>query len=202
MVREADAGRCGFLITSLASDASATPGDASAPDGLEGGVVALSSVVRVNGPFAGAIRRAIGDAWIAESYARAAETSALVAAPVVTLAGDVFRGPHLVSGGGHAGARGILETKREIKELRERIRSDRDLLARLAQETTELEATIAQATGAIGALNAELHKQEKVVVGHDAQLQHAADEERRLAQKAEQLTRERRQAEEERDALD
>ena len=34
------------------------------PDGL----VALSSVVRVNGPFAGAIRQAIGDAWIAPSY--------------------------------------------------------------------------------------------------------------------------------------
>ena len=203
VVREADAGRCGFLITSLASNA-----QPAFEGGAADGLVPLSSVVRVNGRFADAIRSAIGHAWIAESYARAAEASALVPAPplppvpIVTLTGDVFRGPHLVSGGGHAGARGILETKREIKELRERIRSDRDLLARLAQETTELEATIAQATGAIGALNAELHKQEKVVVGHDAQLQHAADEETRLAQKAEQLTRERRQAEEERDALD
>ena len=35
------------------------------------GVVALSSVVRVNGPFAGAIRRAIGDAWIAPIVRRA-----------------------------------------------------------------------------------------------------------------------------------
>ena len=200
VVREADAGRCGFLITSLASNAQ--PAFAG---GAADGLVPLSSVVRVSGRFADAIRSAIGHAWIAESYARAAEASALVAAPpvpVVTLAGDVFRGPHLVSGGGHAGARGILETKREIKELRERIRSDRDLLARLAQETTDLEATIAHATTAIGALNAELHKQEKVVVAHDAQLQHAADEETRLAQKAEQLTRERRQADEERDALD
>jgi chromosome segregation protein len=200
VVREADAGRCGFLITSLASNA-----QPAFEGGAADGLVPLSSVVRVNGRFADAIRSAIDHAWIAESYARAADVSALVPAPpvpIVTLAGDVFRGPHLVSGGGHAGARGILETKREIKELRERIRSDRDLLARLAQETTELEATIAQATSAISALNAELHKQEKVVVAHDAQLQHAADEETRLAQKAEQLTRERRQAEEERDALD
>src|SRR5207244_7905141 len=36
----------------------------------------------------------------------------------------------------------------------------------------------------------------------DAQLQHAADEERRLAQKSEQLAREKHQAEEERDTLD
>ena len=51
-------------------------------------------------------------------------------------------------------------------------------------------------------MNAEHHKQEKAVVGYDAQLQHATDEEARLAQKGEQLARERRQAEEERDALD
>jgi chromosome segregation protein len=107
-----------------------------------------------------------------------------------------------VSGGGRAESRGILETKREIKELRERIAADRQALMRLAQETAELEATIAHATNAIAALNAEHHKQDKAVVGFDAQLQHATDEETRLAQKAEQLTREKHQAEEERDTLD
>ena len=76
---------------------------------------ALSSVVRINGPFAAAIRAAIGDAWIAPSYARAAEASALTPWPVATMEGDLFRGPHLVSGGDRAEARGILETKREIK---------------------------------------------------------------------------------------
>src|SRR5439155_3734444 len=121
---------------------------------------------------------------------------------VATLDGDVFRGPHLVSGGGRAEARGILETKREIKELRERITADREALLRLAQETAELEATIAHASNAIAALNAEHHKQEKAVVGHEAQLQHAIDEQTRLAQKADQLAREKHQAEEERDALD
>ena len=121
---------------------------------------------------------------------------------VATVAGDVFRGPHLVSGGTRAEARGILETKREIKELRERIAADRDALLRLAQETAELEGTIAHASTAIAALNAEHHKQEKAVVGLDAQLQHAVEEATRLAQKGEQLARERRQAEEERDALD
>src|SRR5436853_107178 len=64
------------------------------------------------------------------------------------------------------------------------------------------EATIAHASNAIAALNAEHHKQDKAVVGHDAQLQHAGDEETRLAQKSEQLAREKRQAEEERDTLD
>ena len=44
----------------------------------------------------------------------------MTTAPVATLDGDVFRGAHVVEGGARAEARGILATKREIKELRER----------------------------------------------------------------------------------
>jgi chromosome segregation protein len=210
LVREASAGRCGFLVTSatpayVGADQRVGPGGPMSPPlhaMKPADIRALSSVVRVNGPFAAAILEAIGDAWVAPSYARAAEGSALTSLPVATMEGDVFRGPHLVSGGDRAEARGILETKREIKELRDRIAADRDALIHLAQETAELEGTIAHASSAIAALNAEHHKQEKVVVGHDAQLQHAAEEETRLAQKSEQLARERHQAEEERDTLD
>ena len=61
---------------------------------------------------------------------------------------------------------------------------------------------MATASHAIAALNAEHHKQEKTVVGLDAQLQYATDEVARLAQKGEQLAREQHQAEEEREALD
>ncbi|PYQ98884.1 MAG: chromosome segregation protein SMC [Acidobacteria bacterium] len=217
LVREAGAGRCGFLVTSAAptpvvadvhtpmsvsGDVSGAPPSLASTIPLLEGIVALSSVVRVNGPFAGAIRRAVGDAWIARSYDGAALASQLTGLAVATLDGDVFRGPHLVSGGGSAEARGILATKGEIKELRQRIAADREALLRLAQDTAELEATIAHASNAIAALNAEHHRQEKAVVGYDAQLQHAADEEARLAQKSEQLAREKRQAEEERDTLD
>ena len=58
------------------------------------------------------------------------------------MAGDAFRGPSLVAGGGKEEARGILETKREIKELREKIVADRGRLFRLAEETAGLEGTI------------------------------------------------------------
>jgi len=202
LVREASAGRCGFLVTSAAEVLAVAGGGTSASHPLPDGVVRLSSVVRVNGPHAGAIRQAVGDAWIAPSYDAAASASRLTTLATATLEGDVFHGPHLVSGGGRAEARGILQTKREIKELRDRIAADRDALFRLAQETADLEGTIAHASNAIAALNAEHHKQEKAVVGHDAQLQHATDEQARLAQKAEQLAREKHQAEEERDTLD
>ena len=198
VVRDAGAGRCGFLITSAAAMSMVpVPADV-APDGVR----ALSSVVRVNGPFAEAISRALGDAWIADSYDRAVDASRMTPMPVATLAGEVFHGPALVSGGARGESRGILETKREIKELRDRMAGERDALLRLSQETAELEATIAHAGNAIAALNAEHHKHEKAVVAYEAQLHHATNEETRLALRTEQLVRERRQAEEERDALD
>ena len=65
-------------------------------------------------------------------------------------------------------ARGILETKREIKDLRARIDGERDALARLAAETADLEGVITEATQAIAALNAEQHRQEKPIVGLEA----------------------------------
>ncbi len=202
LVREQDAGRCGFLIASgdpyVASGFSRTTSEKAPPDG----VVAMSSVMRVNGPFADVIRRTIGEAWIADSYDHATVCARSTALPIATRAGDLFRGPHLVAGGGREDARGILETKREIKDLAGRIAAERDALFRLAEETAGLEATIAQASNAISALHAERHSQEKVVVALEGQMQRASDEATRVAQKAEQLARERHQAEEERDALD
>ena len=205
LVREQSAGRCGFLITSVEGENPAEAGsgrDDSAPEGL----VALSSVVRVTGPFAAVIRQAIGDAWIAGSYDRAAAAirSAVSpdAAPVATTSGDLFRGPHLVAGGGRQDARGILETKREIKDLDERIRAEREALLRLSEETAGLEAAIAQTSNAIAALHAEHHTQEKAIVALEAQMQRAKEEGIRVDHKREQLGLERRQSEEERDTID
>jgi chromosome segregation protein len=56
-------------------------------------------------------------------------------------------------------------------------------------------------SNAIAALNAEHHKQEKAVVGYDAQLQHATDE-RRVWRRRRAARARAVQAEEERDALD
>jgi chromosome segregation protein len=198
LVREAGAGRCGFLIAGR----EAAPGSGRTDSAVPEGVVALSSVVHVNGAYSDAVRDAIGEAWIADSYEHAARASHLTPLPVVTAEGDVFRGPHLVTGGLHEAAKGILETKGEIKGLRTRIQTERDALARLGEETTSFDAAIAQATTAIAALAAEHHKQEKAVVAQESQLQHAVDEAARLDQKSEQLARERRQAEEERETID
>jgi chromosome segregation protein len=166
------------------------------------GLVALSTVVRINGPFSGAIRHAIGSGWIADGYERAVEVSRLTPVPVATLGGDVFHGPSLVTGGGPRGTRGILQTKREIRDLRARIEAERTSLSCLVEETIGLEGAIARASSAISALNAEHHRQEKAIVALEAQFQRAADEAARVVHKGEQLARERRQAEEEREALE
>jgi len=132
-------------------------------------------VVKVCGPYAPAIRATLGEAFIASSYERAFEASTGVSAPIGTPNGDVFRGPHLVAGGSPEDSRGILETKREIKELRARLTAERDALARLAEETASLERTIAEASNAIAALQAEHHRHDKAMVAHEATYSMAAE---------------------------
>ena len=204
LVRQEDAGRCGFVIV----DASESTGSsAQGHESLEqlmlpAGAVRLSSVVRLAGEHQAAVRDAIGEAIIVESFDQARELSSRAAIPVATLDGDVLRGARLVAGGGKTESRGILATKREIKELRERVTTDRSELDRLSTETSEFEASIAHATAAVAALAAELHRQEKDIVGVEGQLQRATDDETRLAQRRDLVATETRRVAEEIEGLD
>jgi len=166
------------------------------------GTVPLQTVVRVGGPFAPALRAAMGEALIADSFETAARVAQAVPVPVATIEGDVFRGRYVVTGGDKAEARGILGTKREIKELRERIAAERAALAALADETTQFEQTIALATAAIQALGAEIHGQEKAIVSVEAQAARAAQDEFRLQQRADLVATEIRRVREEIAGLD
>ena len=196
LVREHDAGRCGFVVVDPGSNGYHPREMLRMP-----GVVPVADVLRIHGPHVATIQKVLPEAYIAESFAQAASMARETAAPVATVDGDVFRGPHLVSGGAKAESRGILQTKREIKELRLRVAADRDVLHRLSDEAARLELTIAQATSAIAALNAEQHRQEKAIVGFDAQLARTAEDDVRLARKGEVIALERARAEDERTAL-
>jgi chromosome segregation protein len=201
LVRREDAGRCGFVVVEPGAEMATGAGDAMAA-ALPLGAVMMSSVVRVEGEHARAVRQAMGDAVIVESFDVARDLAATIALPVATLEGDVLRGAHLVAGGGKVEARGILATKREIKELRERVVSEREALERLATETATFEQTIAHATAAIAALSAELHRQEKSIVSVEGQLQRASDDEARLAQRRELVATETSRVRDEIAALD
>ena len=187
--RAHDAGRVGFLISG--SVAVSDPAPAPSSD-----LTALADVVRVSGPASDVIRAAIADAWIAGSYESARQAAALTHAPVATLDGEVFRGAHVVEGGTRAEARGILTTKREIKELRERAEVDGAAADRLREEIASLDTRVASVESAIAAVHGELHRQEKATVGFELQVSSARDTVDRITRKQDQIGNERRSAEE------
>jgi len=197
LVREHDAGRCGFVVIDAGSTAP-IPGEALHMSG----VVPVSEVLRVSGPHTSTLLKVVPEAYIAETFDAAVALARRTSAPVATLDGDVVRGPHLVSGGAKVESRGILTTKREIRELRERITTDRAELARLVEETSRLQVAIAQATSALTALADEQHRQDMALVAFEAQAGHAREEAERLSRKAGVIALERRQAEEERASIE
>jgi chromosome segregation protein len=167
-------------------------GSSSAPDSGGGsmqqftppsGSVMLSSVVKVGGPFPNAIQAVMGGALIADSFEAASRIAPKVPYPVVTLEGDVFRGKYVVTGGEKSEARGILGTKREIKELREKINDATAALDRLTSDTAGFEQAMAHASAAIAGLTDEIHRQEKAIVGVLGQAERANDDDARLQQR-------------------
>ncbi|MDP6373584.1 MAG: chromosome segregation protein SMC [Vicinamibacterales bacterium] len=198
-VRDRDAGRCGFLVVERngGSDVPAAGTEADAPAGL----VPVASIVRVSGPCAPAVRAAIGQAYVATSLDQASQVAPTVVGPIATLAGEVVRGAHLVSGGVKAEARGILATKREIKSLREAIAAQRTQVESSARRLEELDRAVEAATAALEALDEERQSHEKLGLELDLRLAALGDDATRITRKRELLDAERRRADEERTAL-
>jgi chromosome segregation protein len=189
-VRERSAGRAGFVV--VGEPALSTEHSAPSTEHR-----ALSTLVRVSGPAADAIRALLANVYVAPSREEAAALAVGTGAIAVTRDGDVFHGAHRVEGGARDEARSILTTKREIKELRERAEAEDATLVRLLEETTGLDMTIAAADSAIASLQAELHRQEKAIVGFDLQVTAAGEASARVSRKQEQIAVERRSADEE-----
>jgi chromosome segregation protein len=150
LVRERNAGRVGFVVAGSNGVASTPSATEDHPQNL----TPLSDVVRVSGPAAHAIEAVLALAWIAQDFLTASEASRMMSdavsagasgpmrGSIVTLEGDVFRGAHVIEGGVPAEARGILATKREIKELRERGEGQSRTVDRLREELQALDVTI------------------------------------------------------------
>ena len=197
LVRNQDAGRCGFVVIDPGSNGFHPHAPLSLP-----GTVPLSQVVSVVGPHAATIQKVMPEAYVADDFESAVACARQTSAPVVTLTGDVLRGPHLVSGGLKVESRGIFATRREVKDLRTQVQDEHEAVKRLMLETEQLGVVITQKTSDIIALDAEMHRQEKAVVGLKASVARLADEAERLSRKLEVVARERARADEERQALD
>jgi chromosome segregation protein len=197
LVRSEGAGRCGFIVTGVPDAPPPAP-----PPALPPGAVRLLDVVQVSGPFAASLRAVIGDAVIVGSLDEAAALAAAVQVPVVTADGDVYRGVHVVSGGSRTEARGILATKREIKDLREAVAAAGAALAVLRNEIAGFDTAIAAAAAAVTATVSDAHRHEKAIVSAEAEQQRASADEARVRQRADLVAAEARGAREAIDALD
>jgi chromosome segregation protein len=197
MIREHNAGRCGFLVAGGEAPASAMP-----PAAPVEGLVAMAAVVRATGDHARFVEQAIGHAWMATSFAHAVSASLVTNLPVVTPDGDVLRGARLVYGGLREESRGILSARREVSELRDRAAEIQEALSRLALETTAGSAAVEHLSQEIEGLAADAHAREKVIVGLEALVARATENRERLARKSDVLGTERARAQEERRTLE
>ncbi|HET7217427.1 MAG TPA: chromosome segregation protein SMC [Vicinamibacterales bacterium] len=201
LVRERNAGRVGFVVA-LAREPRAIE---AVPEPLAD-LTSLADVVRVSGPAAPAIAEVLARTFVANDFAggsaaaRALDGLAGVSDgwTIATLDGDVFHTSAVIEGGVPAEARGILATKREIKELRERGDELHAVVDRHREALAALDVTIAAAESAVLTLQSELHGQEKAMVGFELHVRNASDAAERIARKRDQIANEHRAAEEER----
>ncbi|MCY4028504.1 MAG: chromosome segregation protein SMC [Acidobacteria bacterium] len=194
LAAEHDAGRCGFLVASASC-----PRPSSLPP--HGGLRPIADAVRVGGPAAEAVRAAIDRRWLAPSLAEARAAARATADPIAAPDGSVLRGEALVSGGGRSAARGLLATKREIKDLRARIVAEDEAVAGLQDEVARLEAEAAREAEALEGLRTDAHEHEKALVGLDADLRQVGAARDRLLGRQRVIATDRRTAVEERDRL-
>jgi len=196
LVRGADAGRCGFVVLGDAR----VEGQRERPRG--DGVRAVSEVARVSGPHAHTIQGLLAGVYVADSFDQAVAFAVQHDVPVATRDGDVVRGRHLVAGGSRVESRGILATKREIRDLLARVEDDRAALAVAAEGVRRLQDDLGVATAAQSALQDAQHHEEKALVGQEGQLGRALEARERHARRADVIALEERRAGEERQALD
>jgi chromosome segregation protein len=204
LIRQENVGRCGFVVLEGAPAESAEHYVVSgfsrtvAPAGL----IAIRDVMRITGVHASAIGAIIPDGFIADDLASALLASGSTPASIATLTGDVVRGRMLVSGGGKDEGRAILGIKREIKELRDRIAGEEAERDQSVCDVAALETRVAQVSNAVAAVNADMHREEKAILGLEMQLQRSADDLQKVQKKFELLEIERRGAEEQRQGLE
>ncbi len=198
IVRERQAGRCGFVVVGRQTAPAGEGAAAPAP-----GLTPLASVVALSGPHAEALRPLVGGAWLAPSYAAAVAASALTDAPIVTPEGDVCHGPQMIIGGsGRDESRGILQTKRDTRDLRARLSAQQAAVSRLVETVADIERRVTLGAAAIESMTAETHRQEMAMVGFELRIAQSDDDLARIRQKRDLVDLDARRAEEEIAGLD
>ena len=167
LVRGADAGRCGFVVLDATAEPSDSPaalrGRRRAPGGRRRARVRAARRHRPSACCTGA--------YVADSFDRAVAFAGQHDVPVAT----PRRRPRCAAGTWWPAARasesrGILATKREIRDLRTRVAGDRAAAGGGGRRGGAARGGLAAATLRSRRLQAEQHQHEKALVGHEAQL--------------------------------
>ncbi len=160
-----------------------------------GAVGLLSDLYRVNDAHAPGVAAALPDAIVVETLDRALELrSRYPQTPWVTLEGDVLRDAMIE--GGHA-SRDLLSPRREIKEIRTRLKDLGRELQTLQEQAAEARRQVDEAAGEARRHGEALHTVEKALLSLAHDLEAGEEETRRLERKAEVLHTERSVAERE-----
>ena len=206
VLQEDDAGRCEFLIESMAKTAHRAIPSQIVEDlsrqGLGGVVGLLSDAVRWTNGKSELLNRVLPDAVVMEDLPRAIEAFRLATeVSFVTLAGDVIRPPGILCAGPGGPSEGLLSTRREIRELHE-------TLDRATVELEELGVRRHQVLAELDALKLKLseivenqHTLDKEMVGLDHQSHQLDEGLERAGRKAQVLSSERERSESERGSL-
>jgi chromosome segregation protein len=196
-VRERAAGRCGFAV--VGGEAALATAQAPPVPGL----TPLSAVVTTTGPYADVIRSLVTAGWIAESFDTAVAAASVTNVAVATRDGNVLRGPHAVAGGeGQNDHHGILQTRRDIRDLQEALAAGREELERTAERLAGVEDREAAAAAAISTCASAIHEQEKAIVGFEHRVGQSEEDTRRVMQKRELVGRDSFRCDEELTALE
>ncbi|MCX6537340.1 MAG: chromosome segregation protein SMC [Acidobacteria bacterium] len=199
LVSTRGAGRCGFVVV---DGAPATDGGRRSAEALPG-LTPLDAVVSVSGACAGALRPFVTNGWIAGTFADAVAAARQTAAPVATRDGEVCRGANLVWGGaGQHDQGGILQTKSDIRQTRERLEVERTQVARLDTTLADVDRRATAAAAAIEAMSAEVHVHEKAIVEFGLRVAQASEQAQRVDQKRSVVALDIRRGDEEIAGLD
>jgi len=190
LVSDEKAGRCGFVVLE-AIDPDVPPSAAGVPPM---GARALSDIVRTTGPHADRLCRLLDNAWVVESSAAAVVASRLTTGPIATIAGEVFAAPWLVEGGSRQDARGILETRAEIQQLRQEAEDMASAVDALSADLADLDDRIGVGQALVETLVARQHSHEKDIVGFEAQVARSGDERQRVSRRFDVVTTEHARA--------
>ncbi len=202
-----NAGRCDFLIESLASSTEASPVAAALSglrqQGATGLVGLLSEQIRWTNGKADLLGRVLPDAIVVEGIEDALRAFHLEPrVPYVTLGrGEVVAPPGVLRAGPGGPSEGLLSSRREIRELRENLSSKTEKLDGLEVRHRQNQIDLEAGERKLAALRDEQHGLEKILVGLDHRSRQLEDEWSRVERKAQVLSSEQARTESERDAL-